>query len=368
MKIYLLTLLTLLSVLPIIAQAAPLKLTWGGYIDTQYTYDSNTPAEADQAYSSQPARANEFNLNLGHLDVNISSDKIRGRFALQVGTAVQSNYDSEPERGDVSGPELARHIQEARVGYKINDKTWIDAGVFYAHFGAEFWVPQKNLNLTQSFLGTYAPDYLSGIKLVHEPSDNLKLQLLVTNGWQIMAEDNTDKNIGTGIEYSLDHVKFVYNTMLGREVSPELNGLERDAEFRHFHNFVIQSKDTKILEWVLQFDTGFQNKPDDSGQSQWYGAAVMARVQIAKDQKISLRLEHFVDDDQIVLVTDQPDGFNGFGGSIGFDQTLEESDTHQLQWRTEVKLMKADADVFPKNVIDAADTSVTATTSMALSF
>lgn len=350
------------------AKDSEIKITWGGYVDSQFAYDLNKPASGDRAFFTQPAAHNEFNLNLGHLDVNLASEKIRGRFALQAGTSVQVNYAGEPQTGSLGGPDLAQHIQEARLGYKLSDKTWIDAGVFFAHVGAESWISQNNLTLTRSFVAEYSPYYLSGVKLTHMMNDNLTLQLLVTNGWQNIAENNTDKNIGTGIEYAMDRIVLAYNTLIGREISSDLNGNPRDAEFRHFHNFIVKNKDAKIFEWILQVDTGFQTKPGESDFSQWFGASLMGRYQIAENKKIALRLEHFQDKDQIVFITNQPDGFNAIGGSIGFDQTLESGIAHNLQWRTELRYIVADADVFPKNNSELSKTNLTATTSLSFSF
>lgn len=346
------------------ADESKLKVSWGGFVDTQYAFDFNNPPNGDRSYSTQPARSNEFNLNLGYLDVNVSAEKLRGRFALQAGTSVQSNYAGEPNKGSVSGPDLSRHVQEARLGYKISEKTWVDAGIFFAHVGAESWISRDNLTLTRSLVADYSPYYLSGVKVTHSASDALTFQLLLTNGWQNISENNTDKNLGTGIEYSWEHLSLAYNTLIGNEVSPDLNGTPRKGEFRHFHNFILRSRNSENFEWAAQFDIGFQQKPFSSKFSQWLGGSLMGRYKIGDGQNISLRLEHFNDPDQIVLVTNRPENFSALGGSLGFDQTLE----YNLLWRTELRYLVADANVFPKNTSDFSKENLTATTSLALSF
>jgi hypothetical protein len=346
------------------AQESPPRVQWNGFVDTQYAFDFNNPPNGDRAFTTQPARANEFNLNLGYLDVVIDENKLRGRIALQAGTSVQSNYSSEPQKGVVSGPDLARNIQEARIGYKVSEKTWVDAGIFFAHVGAESWISKNNLTLTRSLVADYSPYYLSGVKLTHAATNSLTLQLLVTNGWQNISENNTDKSIGTGIEYTWEKVSLAYNTLIGNEVSPDINGAARKGQFRHFHDFILRSRNTEAFEWIAQFDTGFQQKSQSSNFSQWIGASLMGRYKIAEDKKVSLRLEHFQDPDQIVLVTQRPESFKAYGGSVGFDQTLE----HGLLWRTELRYLSAKAAVFPKNTSDFSKNNLTATTSLALSF
>ena len=338
-------------------------LTWGGFIDGQYAFDFNNPPNGDRSFSTQPARSNEFNINLAFIEAKLETEKTRSRFALQAGTSVQSNYSSEPSRGSVSGPSLSRHIQEARIGYAISKSTWIDAGIFFAHVGSESWISKDNLVLTRSLVADYSPYYLSGVKLTHVLSERVTLQLLVVNGWQNVSENNSDKTIGTGIEYVSDSWSVAYNTLVGREVSPDLNGTPRSSESRNFHNLIFKNRGSAHWEWITQFDFGFQKKPTSSGESQWSGASIMGRYAINSEQKLSIRAESFQDLDQSVLVTNTANGFDGFGGSLGFDQSLEEG----ILWRTEIKYLKATHDVFPKESGFARE-NWTATTSWALSF
>ena len=104
------------------AQNAPdtaIKVTWGGFADAYYTYDFARPPTLDRSFfggatfTTQPARSNEFNVNLAYIEANLSGNGIHGRVAFQAGTAVQSNYGAEPSVGIISGPLLSRHIQEA---------------------------------------------------------------------------------------------------------------------------------------------------------------------------------------------------------------------------------------------------------------
>ncbi len=340
------------------------KITWGGFVETQYAYDFNSPPNGDRAHTTQPARNNEFNLNLGYVEAKMDSPKTRGRFALQAGTSVQSNYSSEPNRGSVSGGKLSRHIQEARIGYAINERTWVDAGIFFAHVGSESWISKDNLTLTRSLVAEYSPYYLSGVKLTRSWSDRLTTQLLVTNGWQNISENNSDKNLGTGIEYSFDQVTLAYNAMFGNEISAPLNSVFRKGEFRHFHNFILKNKSPRHFEWVAQADFGFQRKPDSSESSSWWGAVLTGRYELDENQKISLRVEHYEDPDQIILVTGQVSALNATGGSLGFDQTLDEG----LIWRSEIRYLAATKSIFPRETASISKEETTITTSLAFSF
>ncbi len=358
------TLILLLISKPSNAEENKIPISWGFFIDSQYAYDLNSPASGDRAFTTQAARNNEFNINLAHVEAKIDENKLRARFALQVGTSVQRNYSSEPTNGSVSGGDLSRHIQEARIGFKISEKTWIDAGIFFAHVGAETWISKDNITLTRSFVADYSPYYLSGLKINHKFSDRLTAQVLVTNGWQNISENNKDKNIGTSIEYSSKYFSLAYNTLIGREISGDLNSVPRSSQFRHFHDFIIKSINTKSVEWIAQFDIGFQNKPIDSPPSKWYGTSLMLRYKLNENQKVSFRFEQFRDDDQIVLVTEVPNSLNIIGGSIGFDHQFDKN----LFWRNEVRYLKATENVFPKELNEIADSNLTFITSLAFNF
>ena len=93
-------------------------LTFGAFADLYYAYDFGKPANFDRFYTTQPARHNEFNVNLAFVEARLAHDRFRGRVALQAGTSVQSNYLAEPSNGVISGGDLSRHIQEAVVGVR----------------------------------------------------------------------------------------------------------------------------------------------------------------------------------------------------------------------------------------------------------
>lgn len=354
----------LASLLALPAYADDNIVKWEGFVDGQYAYDFNTPTSGDRSYTTQPSRHNEFNVNLAYIGAKYETTKIRARLAMQAGTSVQSNYSAEPTNGTVSGPNLSRHLQEARVGYRLGEKTWVDAGVFFSHVGVETWISKDNMVLTKSLTADYSPYYLSGVKLTHQLGDRLTGQLLVTNGWQNISENNTDKNVGASLEYSFNFVSIAYNTMIGNEVSPALSGIARKGEARHFHDLVVRSKGLENWEWAAQVDTGFQRKMDSDKQSNWYGTTLMARYKLNERQKISARLEHFRDDDQIVIVTGKSEGLNAVGGSLGFDQMLDEN----FSWRSEARYLKATDKIMPKQTSSWSGENCTLTTSLALSF
>src|SRR5512144_1184310 len=98
------------------------RVTLGAFVDAYYAWDVGRPPSFDRSFAggalftTQPARHDEFNVNLAFVEAKVDAPRHRGRLALQAGTSVQANYWGEPTNGQVSGPSLARVIQEATAG------------------------------------------------------------------------------------------------------------------------------------------------------------------------------------------------------------------------------------------------------------
>jgi hypothetical protein len=167
---------------------SPVK--YGGFIDTYYAYDFNNPKDHERAYTTQPVRHNEFNINLAYLEAVLKKEKTRGRLALQYGHSVTKNTVLEPRQGATSGAQDTKIFQEAYVGTKIGEQTWIDAGVFLGNIGAESWISKDNWTYTRALNLDYVPYYSAGVRLEQQLDQKQSVQLQLLNGWQNMSENN----------------------------------------------------------------------------------------------------------------------------------------------------------------------------------
>src|SRR5581483_2607069 len=145
--------------------------------------------------------------------------RVRGRLALQAGTSVQSNYAGEPTNGAISGPTLARHIQEATAGFLVTRGLWVDAGIYLSHIGQESWISRDNPTYTRSLIADYTPYYEAGVKATWAATSRATLQLHALNGWQNISETNDDKALGFRVDYVVSpHVTVGYDNFLGNEL------------------------------------------------------------------------------------------------------------------------------------------------------
>lgn len=321
-------LLFLLVAVPASAQSTDsVTVKFGGFVDTYYAFDFNRPLSRDRAYTTQPARHNEFNVNLGHVDAVLSAPRLRGRFAVQFGTSVQANYAGEPRVGAYSGPDVSRYIQEAVLGVKLGETVWLDGGVYLSHIGSESWISRDNLTYTRSLIADYSPYYQSGVKLTWQASPSVVAQVNVVNGWQIISETNGDKSIGGRIDWTVNpKTTFSVYNLVGNETPDSV-----ESQLRLFQGASLKLVPSEKLTLVGTFDFGTQDRGDDNAS--WYGGALIARVQATATVAVSGRLERYDDKDQVIIATGSGDGFRATGGSVGIDLTP----APRMLWRTELR-------------------------------
>lgn len=326
----------------------PDGVTVGAFIDTYYAFDFGEPADGDRRFTTQPARHNEFNVNLVFIEAKLTRDKVRGRLALQAGTSVQSNYAAEPTNGSVSGPTISRHIQEAYAGVRVADGFWIDGGIFFSHIGLESWISRDNPTYTRSLTADYTPYYQTGVRAQWQVSPKVFAQLNVVNGWQIISENNRGKAAGVQVSWTArPNLTLGYANFFGDE-QPE-GAPDRRRIFNQISAKWVPTQGTDV--W-LTLDYGTQENPA-GGNDDWYGGALIARRQFTPTVALSGRLEYYADEDQVVIATGLPTGFKAGAASIGVDVTPAPG----LLWRSELRGIDGDDPIFPDNGAPAGATS-----------
>ena len=332
-------------------------VTWSGFVDTYYAYDLGRPATFDRVFTTQAERHDEFNINLAYVAAALTSDRIRGRVALQAGTSVQANYAGEPAIGSVSGSTLSRHIQEATAGARLAPTLWIDGGVYFSYIGWEGWISRDNPTYTRSLVADYTPYYLSGVHLTWQPRirnrpSPLTLQLHVMNGWQNVSENNHGKAVGLRIDWQVSsRTALAYANFIGNERPQGV-----PAATRVFNQVMLKAA-SGGLSGQGQVDYG-----SEAGHA-WYGLVALGREVVAPAVALSLRVERYSDPHQVIVVTGVPAGLVTNGASLGVDIG---SPTGVL-WRTEVRGWRATSALFPsRGVPNATRDNLVIVTSLAL--
>lgn len=312
----------------------------GGFIDTYYAYDFNQPRGQDRAYTTQPVRHNEFNINLAFIDATIKRESTRGRLALQFGQSVNKNTEGEPTQGKTSGPDDAKIFQEAFVGKRIGEHTWIDGGIFLGNIGAESWISKDNYTYTRALNLDYVPYYSAGVRVEHDFGHGKSAQIQVLNGWQNMSENNQGKAIGMQYKHILNQkATFTYNNFFGDE-----EVVSTQPRFRAYHNFIFHYAKDDQWQYLASFDVGHQSQKENDGVDGWFATTLTARRVLNSDQSLALRGEYYNDRHQANVATATANGFQVYGASLNFDQKL---DANSL-WRTELRGFSSHDKIYPQ--------------------
>ncbi|WP_310568808.1 outer membrane beta-barrel protein [Gemmatimonas sp.] len=333
------------TTVPIAAQSAvsdtARRITVGAFVDGVYAFDVNRPSTRDRAFTTQPARHNEFNINLAFVEARLTGGRVRGRVALQAGTSVQSNYAAEPRQGAVSGDVLARSLQEAYAGFQITPRLWIDGGIFYSNSGMEGWVSRDNPVYTRSLVADYSPYYSTGVRATWQATPALTARVDVVNGWQNISESNDDKSLGLRFDWAATPAM----TLAWYGYA----GNEPRAQRRLFNGVGLTSRIADRLDVLAQFDIGAQQRQDSVTATRtnhaWYGATLVGRLWVSPVVALSARVERFADAEGVLATTATGVPFRTNGASVGLDIRPEPT----MLWRTELRGLAADGAVFPSS-------------------
>ena len=270
---------------------------------------------------------------------------------MQYGTSVQSNYAGEPRIGSISGPDVSRFIQEAYGGVRLARALWIDGGIFFSHIGNESWISRDNWTYTRSLSAEYTPYYEAGVRAMWQAAPRLAATAVVVNGWQNIAETNSDKAVGLRLDYAATpQVTLTYDNFFGNEAPDSAR-----ARLRTFHEVIAKYAGARAGV-ALNLDVGTQRRAVGSGYSTWGGGALVGRYTVTPRVAVNGRVEYYSDPDQVVAAAPSPNGLRAWGASIGIDVVP----APRTLWRTELRGLHARDAVFPTH-------SGSATASTALS-
>lgn len=322
------------------ADEAHPPVTWGAFVDTYYAWDASRPATFDRAYTTQPARHAEFNVNLAFVEARLASEGVRARLALQWGTSVQSNTAGEPRVGSVSGPDVSRFVQEATAGWRLAPTLWVDGGIFPAHVGYESWISRDNLAYTRSLIAEYSPYYESGARLTWTPSPALTTQLALVNGWQNVSAENSTPGAGVRVDWTLPRgVVLTYDNLIA-DVAADSEA----ANVRLYHDVIVQADPSPRWRVAAAIAFGSQSRaPLDAEGARWWGASVFARWQTTTHVAAVARVETLRDPGGVVVTTPSGASFETIGASLGVDVSPAPS----LRWRTELRMFDSRDAVWP---------------------
>lgn len=176
-------------------------------LDFNYNYNFNRPIDHTNSGSTATFRSNEFNLSYIEAGGEFHEPKsgARAKLMLQFGTRATGipRNDATPLRGQFDLDNALRYVSEAYAGIHLNKMHGIniDFGLFKSYVGLLSYNNFENWNYQPSFTSDNTPWFFTGLRAQLFPTDRLKIELWLINGWQSYGMFNEMPGMGVQLQW-----------------------------------------------------------------------------------------------------------------------------------------------------------------------
>jgi hypothetical protein len=169
-------------------------------LDTNYTYSFARPKDHTLVGSTTSGRTGEVQIS----DIAIGGDfhwkGARGRVMSQFGlyATMQPRNDSSPSRGQWNLADAYRYLSEAYGGYHwdVLHGINVDVGLFMSYVGLCSYYDFENWVYQESYVSANTPWFFQGARVQIFPTDKLKIEPWIINGWQSYGTFNEMPGLG----------------------------------------------------------------------------------------------------------------------------------------------------------------------------
>jgi len=265
------------------------QFRYGGYVSTYYAYyDADEESNGFVLFPTLAPRNNNFSLNMALLNFDYNSANARAAITLHYGDVPASSW-----------PTPFNAIQEARAGFKILKKFWLDAGFFKTHIGLESFQPRENITSSMSIPNYYDPYYLSGAKLTYMASKKLILQVGIFNGYNEYIDNNKNKALDFSLNFNPNKDFSLTYNFLTCDETPDNNPTKHQRYYQNFY----ASYYLKKLTLGIDLNFGMQQNSlykDTTKLAYMFGGILVGQYQLSKLWNAYGRLEYFSDENRIL--------------------------------------------------------------------
>jgi hypothetical protein len=275
-------------------------------MDVSYTHSFNNPNDNTVVGSTALARNNEIQLSALHFGGDFTFKNARARFMTQFGTRsiVVPRNDLSPYHGQYQLANVYRYLSEANVGYHFNILYGIniDAGLFMSYIGLNSYYQPENWEYQASFTSDNTPWFFNGVRIQIFPTEHLKIEPWIINGWQSYGSFNSMPGFGGNITWMPgNNLKLLTNDYYGTDTG----GFSDRKRFHSDNSLLVRYYSNQLsgaismaafsLTGDLGFEkgggvNGFKDGNSTQGPAQYFASAMFYnRVWFAKN-KIALTI------------------------------------------------------------------------------
>jgi Putative beta-barrel porin-2, OmpL-like. bbp2 len=168
--------------------------------DVDYIYDFAHPKDDTISGSSEVFRAGEIQLTQLGVGGDFHYDNVRARLMTQFGMYSQTTprNDASTARGQWNLDNAYRYVSEAYGGYHFDylHGVNLDAGIFMSYVGLFSYYNFDNWAYQPSYVSSNTPWFFNGLRIQIYPTDKLKIETWIINGWQSYGRFNNRMGVG----------------------------------------------------------------------------------------------------------------------------------------------------------------------------
>jgi hypothetical protein len=185
--------------------------------DVNYLQDFSHPVDHTIVGSTEEFRSGEFQLEQVSFGGDFHWHDVRARFLSMMGLYAVTTPRNDASLGvgqwDLQG--AYKYFSEANAGYHwdVNHGLNVDAGIFLSYIGLFSYYNFDNWTYQPSFVSSNTPWFFNGLRVQWFPTQTLKIEPWLINGWQSYAKFNSHPGFGGQILWiPNDSLKLVFNT------------------------------------------------------------------------------------------------------------------------------------------------------------
>ena len=173
--------------------------------DTSFVHSFNKPKDDTLGGSTEIFRSNEFQMDQISVGGDFHWQNVRGRILTMNGmfATTTPRNDASPGRGQWDLRDAYRYVSEAWGGYHfdVNHGLNVDAGIFVSYIGLFSYYNFDNWAYQPSYVSSNTPWFFNGLRIQWFPTDKLKIEPWIINGWQSYGRSGSKPGLGGQILY-----------------------------------------------------------------------------------------------------------------------------------------------------------------------
>jgi Putative beta-barrel porin-2, OmpL-like. bbp2/Carboxypeptidase regulatory-like domain len=186
-------------------------------LDVNYLQSLNHPIDHTIDGSTEEFRSSEFQIEQVSFGGDFHWNNVKARFLSMYGmfATTTPRNDASGQIGQWQLQEAYRYFSEANAGYHfdVNHGLNVDAGVFVSYIGLFSYYNFDNWTYQPSFVSSNTPWFFNGLRVQWFPTQDLKIEPWLINGWQSYAKFNRHPGFGGQILWMpSNNVKLVFNS------------------------------------------------------------------------------------------------------------------------------------------------------------